>query len=67
MINPFIKIKDNSRWTYKGQTIIVQETNSKGVAFYYLNEWWKQQPLKVHLYYMSRFEFIMKVQKYKYR
>jgi len=67
MINPFRKIENNSRWTYNGQTIIVHEINNRGVAFYYLQEWWSRQPRFINLHYMSRFDFILKVQNYKFR
>lgn len=66
MINPFKRIKNNSRYTYNNATIVVEESNNKGIAFYYLNEWWKTQPMKLKLHYMGRWEFIFKVQKYKW-
>ena len=63
MINPFTRIEDNSRWLLNGKTIVVQESNLKGVSYYYLNDWWKIQASRPILFYMSRFEFILNVKK----
>ena len=66
MINPFKKIKSNSRYTYNNSTIIIEESNLFYVSYYYLSEWWKTQPRIVNLHKMSRIGFIFTVNKYKF-
>ena len=65
MINPF-KISNNSRFTLNGRTIIVEKVLPFNVMWYYLDEWWKFQPIIFHLHNTLIFWFMLRVQKYKY-
>ena len=65
MINPF-KISNNSRFTLNSRTIIVEKVLPFNVMWYYLDEWWKYQPIIFHLHNTPIFWFMLRVQKYKY-
>ena len=66
MINPFKKIKQNSRWTIDDMTIVIYEVSSSYIAYYYLSEWWNNQTIYPHLFYISKWKFILKAKKYKF-
>lgn len=66
MINPFKRIKNNSRYTYNNKTIIVEDVSLKGITFYYLLDWWEKQTKTPKYLFMKKWEFIRKVSNYKY-
>jgi len=66
MINIFKKLEPNSRWTYNDLTIVVESANLFYVSWYYLDEWWKTQPRKVHLHKTNRLFFILNANEYAY-
>jgi hypothetical protein len=67
MLNPFRKIKNNSRYTYKGRTIIVENTTKDSIIYYDLLEWWKYQPIIPKYYSMKKRDFIINVKRYKFK
>ena len=54
------------RFTLNGRTIIVEKVLPFNVMWYYLDEWWKYQPIIFHLHNTPIFWFMLRVQKYKY-
>ena len=67
MINPFKRIKNNSRYTYEGRTIIVENTTKDSVTYYDLLEWWEYQPIIPRYCVMKKWDFIKNVKRYKFK
>ena len=65
MINPF-KISKNNRYTLNDRTIIIEDISKFGVVWYYLDEWWKYQPIKINLHNSSKWWIMLHAQKYKF-
>lgn len=66
MINPFKIIKENSRYTLHGSSIVVEHINPWSVKYYDLNEWWKKQPIIPNYKKINLLIFILIANKYKY-
>lgn len=67
MLNPFKRIKCNSRYTYNNRTIVVEDITVNGIIYYDLLEWWKYQPIIPKYCSMKKWDFIKKCKRYKFK